>query len=66
MHMCLVTIIYLITKLNSKLKEDLDNNMSLYLSRIEGPPPKRNAGGSTPPKDELKNTTDFGSVFNCF
>lgn len=28
--------------------------MSLYLSRIEGPPPKRNAGGSTPPKDDKK------------
>lgn len=37
--------------------------MSLYLSRIEGPPPKRNAGGSTPPKDEHLKTLPLGSVF---
>ena len=29
--------------------------MSLYLSRIEGPPPKRNAPGSNPGRDATKN-----------
>ena len=28
--------------------------MSLYLSRIEGPPPKRNAPGSNPGRDARK------------
>ena len=29
--------------------------MSLYLSRIEGPPPKRNAPGSNPGEDATNN-----------
>lgn len=39
--------------------------MSLYLSRIEGPPPKRNAPGSNPGRDATKNAESlcFSRVF---
>ena len=33
---------------------------SLYLSRIEGPPPKRNAPGSNPGRDATKNAENLG------
>lgn len=41
--------------------------MSLYLSRIEGPPPKRNAPGSNPGRDATNNaeSLDF-SRFSAF
>ena len=34
--------------------------MSLYLSRIEGPPPKRNAPGSNPGRDATNNAESLG------
>ena len=33
--------------------KDGETDMSLYLSWIEGSPPKRNAGGSIPPRDVI-------------
>ena len=44
--------------------------MRLYLSRIEGPPPKRNAPGSNPGRDATKNAENLRStmmeeVFGC-
>ena len=35
--------------------------MSSYLSRIEGPPPKRNAPGSNPGEDATKNAESLVS-----
>ncbi len=46
--------------------------MSLYLSRIEGPPPKRNAPGSNPGRDATKNAESlcfsrvFGFIYTCY
>ena len=36
--------------------------MFVYLSRIEGPPPKRNADGSIPPTNATKQPATIG----CF
>ena len=56
--MYLITHIYLSTSYYLELNECLKNK-SLYLSRIEGPPPKRNAGGSNPPKDASTGNSQY-------